>query len=857
LFNFDVLFMVNKRQVLGDNSFPLNYVLEFEPNMKTFTYKCKETITIQIKKSTKSIKLNAANLKINKATISAKRKVQSAKITSNKDLEEITLTFNEAVLGTAQIKMEFEGKNNDTLRGFYRSKYSNNGKEGYILTSQFEPNDARDAFPCFDEPGFKSTFDISFIIDKDLSAVSNMPIFTEEKAANGKKLVTFMTSPRMSCYLVYLGVGKFEFSSSKPSGLPEIRIITTPGKSNQTQMALEMTAKFLRYYNSYFGIKYPLPKLDILAIPDFAASAMENWGAMAFRELAILGDEKTTSLAVRQRIAEVIAHELAHQWFGDLVTMKWWDDLWLNESFATFMSYKAIQHVYPEWQTDIQATVNKTTDAMGADQISSTQQVGMKVNSPADMSIAFDPSIVYSKGGCLLSMFEDYVTNDIFRKGLHKYLIANQYSNAQGSDLWKSISEASGPKKKSLKFDKVASYWIENSGFPIIDVKYHGSKIEMDQKRFLLIPKDDKRTWPIPVHYIKKDGKGKEEGRMLLERKSTSADFSKLDYIKLNYMQKGFYRVRYPDKILERLGNLIKNDQLDALDGWGIENDLFALARASRIKVASYLTFVERYCMKSRYPLDSSVLSHLNVLALLLCDNISISKRIKLLILRYGREILERVGWNESKGERSRTTLLRGAAIASLGQHGDMKVIAKAKELFDNYWTNGTPINKNLRGAIYSVNAYNGNETTYNRFLELYRKEKSVEEKVRLLQMFPSFNDPEILKKALELTFSKEVRLHDAASMAAIAAVGPIGKKLIWEWTRQRWPKILELYKGNSRVLISYVNNLGILDDEKSKREIGQFLSKKANMREEIKLALPRTIERIGGNLRFRQYNDT
>jgi len=847
--------MKTKRQVLGNVAKPINYRLHFEPDIKSFKYRCIETIAIKVSKSTRSIRLNAANLKIYKATISSAGHTQKGAVKIDRKKEEITLSFRNPISGNANIDVEFSGANSDNLRGFYRSRYVKDGKEGYILTTQFEPNDARDAFVCFDEPAFKATFDISMLIDKKLSAVSNMPQTSQEDAGNGKKLVTFATTPRMSCYLLYFGVGEFEFVSDKSKGLPELRIVTVPGRSGHTSMAMEMTKKFLRYYERYFGIKYPLPKLDILAIPDFSSNAMENWGAMTFREIVILGDEKTTSLPIKQRIAEVIAHELAHQWFGDLVTMEWWDDLWLNESFATYMSYKAMHAIYPQWQMDMQYILNRAVNALAADQYSTTQEVGMKVNSPADMSIIFDPNIVYSKGGCLLAMFEDYVGEEAFRKGLHNYLEAHKYSNARGSDLWESISRASGKAKNRLRFDKVASYWIETAGYPIVDVEYSNGRLGMEQRRFLLIKKKESKLWPVPISYIKKTDKRKEVSRMLLDKRHSSTNERGLDYIKLNYMQKGFYRVRYSAPMLKKIGHLIKSGQLSPLDGWGVENDLFALARATRIKVTDYLDFVERYCMGSGYPLDSSVSGHLDALSIVLHDNKALSNRIKALILGYNNAILDRIGWEESKEERNVTTLLRVQSFRSLGIHGDRNAISKAKRLFDSYIKDGNEINKNLRSAVYVINARNGNLATYRKFLELYNKEKIPEGQIRILNALSSFDDPEIAKKVLDFSLTKHVRLQDAFSVPTIVASSPSGRRIIWKWTMKHWRQFMEMYDINTHRLNGYVSNLGLTDDKRTAMEISAFFSKAANMRGDIKLELPKLMERIGVNIRFKENN--
>ncbi|MGI0100597.1 MAG: M1 family metallopeptidase, partial [Candidatus Micrarchaeaceae archaeon] len=451
------------RKTLGDNVIPMEYILEFEPDFRTFRYKGKCTIKVLIKKPTNKIALNSAELAIRDARVTSGKDIQDASIRTSAKDETLLLVLKRPAKGKAELCIEFDGTNNDGMYGFYRSRYLNNGKEGYILTSQFEPADARKAFPCFDEPEFKAVFSLSFIVDSNLEAISNMPI-KNTKALGSKKRITFYTTPRMSTYLLYLAVGKFEYNTSKYRNMM-FRVITVPGRGKNTKMPMDFGKRFLKFYESYFGIDFPLPKMDLIAIPDFSAGAMENWGAITFREIELLGDEKATSTAVKQRIAEVIAHELAHQWFGDLVTMRWWDDLWLNESFATFMATKAVDSVFPEWEFGLQDSVGILSTALAADQYMSTHPINVRVSEPSEINEIFD-SISYDKGGSVLAMLEDYAGKEAFRKGLHAYLGKHAYSNATKYDLWDAIEAITRKIDKNTKFSKVAKDWIDKTGYP-------------------------------------------------------------------------------------------------------------------------------------------------------------------------------------------------------------------------------------------------------------------------------------------------------------------------------------------------------------------------------------------------------
>jgi tricorn protease interacting factor F2/3 len=844
--------MKEERETLGNNVMPINYDINFEPDLKTFKYKCREAISVKILKSTKIIKINSLNLKIKKALVIKNKETLSAKVKTDEKLGQIALMLNSSVSGNAEIVMECEGCNWEKLSGFYRSTFKLNGKDHYWLTSQFEPADARRAFPCFDEPAFKATFNISFLIDKKLNALSNMP---EKfvKDLGSKKLVTFKTTPKMSSYLVYLCVGEFKVLKGT-YGKIKINVVTTSDKIALAETALDYGKKFLKYYDDYFGVKYPLPKMDFIAVPDFAIGGMENWGAITYSEIGLLVDKKAISVGAKQRIAELTSHELAHQWFGDLVTMKWWDNLWLNESFATFMSYKAMKKVFPEWNIDIQAILSRTAGALGADQLRSTQPIGVKVNSVNDMAEAFDSSITYSKGAAVLAMLEDYMGADAFRNGIRHYIKKYSYTNATEHDLWNALGKVA---KNGSKFDSLASYWINTPGYPMIEVKYDNKEIELSQRRFFLIDKEDSSLWPVPMHYIKKDKAGKKEGLLLLDKRKLKIREKDLDYIKLNYGQKGFYRVKYPNAILDKLGKLVKDKGISGLDAWGIESDLYSIARASRIKASVYLDFVEKYCMNAEFPLDISVSNHINAIYLLLRGNNRISARAKEISLKYHRNIINKLGWDKKENESNTTVILRNTALYSLGMLDDQKTLDKAKGLFDNYLKNGTAIEPNIRAVVYRLNGRTADSKTFEKIIELYKKEQMPEDKIKLLQSIGSVKNPEQIRKALEFTLSKDVRMQYADLIPNFVSNEDYGKKAVWPWIKRHWKKLMSMYEpGGAGGLTDFVDILSIMDDRKTRKDIESFFSKKANYRDDVKRSVSKTLEYIDINIRFKEFND-
>ena len=565
---------------------PKNYQLTFEPNLTKFTFSGSEIITADCKKPTNLITMDCAEIEITSCTVKSKGEIIGSSAKTNEKEEELQIKLSKKIKGKISIDLEFQGILNDRLLGFYRSQYVQNGKTKYLATTQFEAADARRAFPCWDEPEAKATFEISIIAENKFSAISNMPIKSKKKMG-GKTLYNFSKTPVVSTYLIYLGVGEFEYLTGR-IGKIQIRVVTTKGNKSKGKFSLELGKKLLTSYEKYFGIKYPLPKLDLIAVPDFAAGAMENWGAITFRETILLYDPKTSSTRTKQFIAEVISHEIAHQWFGNLVTMKWWNDLWLNESFATFMATKFVDKFYPEWDLWNQFVEDAMNVAMGLDSLKTTHPIDVTVNSPAEIREIFD-AISYDKGGCVLRMLEHYVGEPNFQKGLKKYLSDFKYQNAKGQDLWNAIGKAS-----KMPVSSMVNTWLKQPGFPLVEINQDGNTLKLKQKRYLLESdkKFSKGLWSIPLSL----GLESEISTKLFTKKSTSVKLPKntLGFV-ANYGRKGFYRVKYDEGILLDLKMLVDEKKIPAIDRWAIQNDLFSLCVSGDEQVRNYLDFSDAY----------------------------------------------------------------------------------------------------------------------------------------------------------------------------------------------------------------------------------------------------------------------
>lgn len=817
---------------------PVDYNIYLEPDLVKFKFKGVEKIKLKVAEKTRKIRLNSKGLSIEKAWINGVK----AGFEFNEKNEEVVFECSKHFSGNVELKIEFNGKNGE-LHGFYKSSYVNKGREKHLLSTQFEPADARAAFPCFDEPAFKATFNLSVLIEKNLTAISNTEI-KKNYRLNGKKLVVFEQTPKMSTYLLYLGVGEFEHIEGR-NGKTKISVYVTPGKLGFAKLPLNYAAKALRLYEEYFGLDYQLKKLDLIGIPDFSAGAMENWGAISFRETSLLCDE-STPISDRQNIANTIVHELAHQWFGDLVTMKWWDDLWLNESFATFMSFKMVDRMMPEWDTMLRYLNSIVSSAFAADGLESTHPVNCEVKSPGEIDELFD-EISYEKGGSILRMIEDFIGKEAFRSALHYFLKKHSYGNASKEDLWGFFEKEAF--KRGVKFTSgMVRQWIEKPGYPVVEVEKTKEGFSISQKRFTLLKNMDD-YWEIPLHYSTET----REGSIVLNKKSLTIK-EESDWIKLNLNQAGFYRVFYSSDILKNIGMAFLEKKVSTVDFWGVENDLFVQARTGRVKLKEYLNFVDEFCMDSAgdYPLNSSVSNHLNWFFTMTYNEKPFFDEIKRIFVLFHERMLEIIGWERKSNERNINTILRSKALASLGMAGHEKALKKTDLIFSQAFNN-RKTDSDLKSVSYALKAWTGRLDLFNKMVKKYEIEEIPEENARLLNSMGMFGKKEILSKALSYSQSRKVKLQDSFRIPLFASGNPIGKDLIWSWTKKNWRELEKKNKIGINSLHHYVDELSVLSGEKTVKEVEQFFKK--NSRDDIKRAIMQTIERIKANTKFKSVN--
>ncbi len=821
--------MATRAERLDKKVVPIDYDILLEPDLKKFEFKGFERIAIEVKGRANSIRMHSKGLRISGAYADGRK----LGIKILKKREEVLFVSRDALKGRIELEIDFKGRNGD-LKGFYKSSYLNNGKEEWLLTTQFEAADARSAFPCFDEPCFKASFNLSVLVDKSLEVISNTEIRKIEPRKN-RKLVIFNQTPVMSTYLLYLGVGKFEFIEGRVNGI-KVRVYATPGKLKLARLPMEYAKKSIAFFEGYFKMKYQLPKLDFIAIPDFSAGAMENWGAITFRETSLLCDENT-SLSNRQNAAMVIAHEISHQWFGDLVTMKWWDDLWLNESFATFASYRAIEKIIPEWKFDLQYLLGVVDHGMLADSLLSTHPISVKIKSAGDIEEIFD-SISYDKGSGVLRMFEDFIGENVFRESLNDYLKSHSHSNASKYDLWSSIKRVS--EKHGVRFNaRMIEEWINKPGYPMIMVEKANGGFNLTEKRFTLL-RDKNDFWTTPVHYATSDG----EALTMLRKKKFIR--TKSDWIKINFKQAGFYRAFYQKGPVEKLGFMIKNGRLSDVDAWGVENDLFVAARSARVELRVYLDFVKNFCVNVSYPLSDSVLTHLSWVMLIASNDKSVERTVDSFCVN----LLDSIGWSAVEKEDGVKKFMRSKALTLLGLIGNEKAVKKSEALFENLWLK-KKVDPDLKGFAIYIKAWKGIE--FSRLEKMYRAEQNPTDRARILQGLGMFREKKSLLKALKYSESEKVKHQDSFRIPTFVSSNPVGKKIIFGWIKRNWPHLDKRNQPSTHFLGHFVSMLGVLDTMEELREAKNFF--KNHNRDDIKRTVKEVLERIECNARFKKIN--
>lgn len=826
---------------------PIHYKIYLEPDLEAFVFKGEEEIEFVSDRKIVDLTLHSAEIEVTGAEIIG-GKVSVSKISYNDRAETVTFKFkNPLPTGKSKIKISFAGILNDKMRGFYRSRYKHDGQEYHMGVTQFESTDARRAFPCFDEPSQKATFDLSLKVPSDRTVISNTLEKEVIEHEGGFKIVQFEKSPLMSSYLLAFIVGHFEhIEETTPEGV-RVRVYVTPGKKKQAKFALKTASRIMSFYHNYFGISYPLPTMDLIAIPDFANGAMENWGAVTYRETALLVDEEHTSLHSKQWVALIIAHELAHQWFGNLVTMKWWTHLWLNEGFASFMEYIAIDKLFPEWHVWTQFVYTEQAKALSLDGMSNTHPIEIPVHHPGEISEIFD-AVSYSKGASVIRMIEAYIGEKDFQKGLQLYLKTHKFSNAETEDLWRALEKVS---KKPV--GRIMKNWTSKGGYPLVSLKRTSKGLEFSQKRYFSTKslKKDSTVWSIPMSVL--DDNKTVFTLLIDKRRSALNDFSKSSWIKLNVNDTSFVRIKYPEKELVALMDPIKKQIISEEGRFAIVRDAFSLAESEDSSLVDALEILKAFENEESYIVWSEIILHLLELKSLLSGT-ALEDKFKDFAGNIVKNIADKSGWSKKKNESHEQTLLRSSAKFAHGTFGDKDTLDHAKKLF-SFYEKGGRLPSDFRGAVFSLVAENGGAKEFKKFEKIYMNSELEEEKDRALRALCSFKDHQLLLKTLELSFSSKVRAQDAFKAVYIMSTNPFGIDIAWDYVKGHWGEIKEKFAGG-HLFSRFISPFSKFKSKEKADEVEEFFKK--NKAEGIGRTVAQTVEKIRANdsLILREYEN-
>ncbi len=768
-------------QRLPTNVLPEHYTLRLTPDLDKATFAGDETIDVTLAQPAGSITLNAADIKFESVTANAGKREVKADVSLDTAKQQATFTFPGTLpAGLVRLKIAYTGILNGKLRGFYLSK-----AEGHrYAVTQFESTDARRAFPSFDEPAFKATFDVTIVAPKQDIVISNTNVIADTAGpAAGEHTVTFARTPKMSTYLLAFLVGDFKCIEGSSDGVP-IRACATPERVQYAQFALESAEYILHYYDNYFGIKYPMPKLDMIGIPDFEAGAMENFGAITYRESDMLVDEKNAPVSAKAGVASVVAHEMAHQWFGDMVTMKWWNNIWLNEGFATWMSNKPLEAWKPEWHIDEQVA-SDMNGAMNLDAQKVTRTIRAEANTPDEINEMFD-GITYAKGGSILHMVESYLGEETFRQGVHNYLAAHMYGNATAEDFWNAQTANS-----HKPVDKIMESFITEPGVPLLTFgKASNGEVQVTQSRFFLNPKTapqntSDQVWTVPVCF-KIEGT-RRECELLTGKQATL----KVPSAPLFYADgggAGYYRSDYAPEDYKALLSHVTT--LTGPERVNVVGDELALMRAGKSKAGSFLLLAASLKNDDSSAVMENVIGGIQTLWIRVASSQSERKELSNWVVSTYGSRLASLG-EPKENDTPEQQELRAELFGLVGDIGeDPKVIAESKQIAETYLADPSKVNATLAEAAVAVAATHGDAAFFDLLQKTAETSKDPGMASGALYDLARFKNPDLTRRALQYATSGKVRNQDSIFLFAIALQSPNTQDTAWSYIQQNWPKV-------------------------------------------------------------------
>lgn len=787
---------------LPSNAYPEHYQLTFHPDLKAAKFRGEEAIDVVLKQPSATLTLNSVDLEYQAVTAHMGKKTLTATVTTDPQKETATFTFPEPLpAGKVLIHVDFTGTLNDQLAGFYLSK----GQGRNYAVTQFEATDARRAFPSFDEPALKATFAITLVVDQGDTAISNGRIVSDKPGPGADKhTLTFTTTPKMSSYLVAMAVGDFKCVSGGVDGIP-IRICSTPDKTHLASFALRAAEEAVHFFNGYYRIKYPFGKLDVLAVPDFSAGAMENTGAIVFRERLLLIDDAKDSVGAHRTVADVLAHEIAHQWFGDLVTAQWWDNIWLNEGFATWASPNPAKAWKPEWNPQLDE-VQDTGASLGVDSAASTRAIRSKAETRAEIGEQFD-GIAYGKAAAVLRMVESYVGRETFRRGVTNYLTKHSYANATAEDFWNAIAQASGK-----PVDKVMKTFVDQPGAPVISVaakctQKGETEVTLSQRRFFY---DRKRMeaggpemWNVPVCLKPAGSAQPARCELLTQEEQTFTLPGCAPWVFANAGSQGYYRSAYSPEAVRQMAAAAEKD-LTPAERITLLGDEWSQVRVGQHDIGDFLRLAEGLKSDRERAVMEIVTARLRDIS---SDLTSDSDRdaYQAWVRDLLRPAAAELGWTPAPNESEERRIMRGFVLYTLGYAGgDPQVFEQARTLVERHLKQGAEADPTLLETAVRLAAIRGDAALYDQYLGQSRKAQAPEEHYLYQQALTRFRDPALIQRTLEYSISPEVRIQDSGRMLGSMFENSVARPIAWQFVKTRWNDVearMGLSLGGQRII--------------------------------------------------------
>ncbi len=839
---FASLVLSAEAQRLPTTVVPENYKLFLDPNIASRAFSGEETTRVRVGERVTEITMNSLDLDISVAEVKSGKKMQRAKVVYDKPAEMVRLQFSSAVpAGNAELHLKFSGKLTEGLRGLYLSK---SARRMYAVT-QFEGTYARMMFPCFDEPSFKATFDLQVTADKGDTAISNGRIIHDERLAGGARhKITFSTSPRMSTYLVALAIGDWQCLESSADGIP-VRVCATPENKDAGRFALDAATHSLQFYNQWYGIKYPFGKLDMVAIPDYEWGGMENTAAIFYRESALLLNEEHASALAKRGHASTIAHEIAHQWFGDLVTAAWWDDIWLNEGFATWMSSKPVEAWHPEWNLEA-ASAFSAQQIIGLDSLPSARAIHGNPRTSAEIKEMFD-GITYEKGAAVLRMLESYVGAEVFRKGVNQYLKEHANGNATSHDFWRAVAEASGK-----PVDKIMPTFVLQPGVPLLSIAGNGceaghTSLQVAQQRFFLSPKpnDMAQLWHVPA-CIRTDKDSGANCSLISRDKQKWEINGCTNWYFANRDGKGYYRVFYDVPNVMKVADIAEKE-LNAPERIALLEDAWAMMRGGRYPVAVFMHLAEAMRSDSERLIVSALASHLDEARTLVQPERE--QEYDKFVRAQFAPIAQEIGWDPRPGDTDEQKILRATLLSVLGEAGDPSAVAAAEKIVRQYLRQPRSTDGTITGPAFGVAAAHGDAELYQTLMTAFEKAQTNDEYYNYLFALAAFRRPELADRTLQLVTEGKVRQQDYPSIFSALLNNPASRPAAWSYLKSHWNELQE--KISSFGGRGAVSALGSFCSRPEKKDVQQFFS--AHRAPGAERALQQSLDAMDSCMEFKQ----